>query len=472
MIRAGIACLTAMVVAVMWNCPPAVAIGRPTVDPGVAPPSGTPGPGQPMEQRSPCTTSGIIPGSDPGAVSPSQAALNLAAAWQFSRGEGQLVAVLDTGVRPGPRLPNVDPGGDFVQTTDGLTDCDGHGTLVAGIIAGQPGEDGFSGVAPAAHLLSVRTASAKFSPRAPGGDPQVQRAALDIATLARAIVHAADLGARVIDISAITCLPADRTVDQAGLGAAIRYAAVDKDAVIVAAAGNSGPTGSAASGTPGTSCDSNPLTDLGQPDDPRNWAGVTSVSVPSWWQPYVLSAASVTPDGQPSTFTMAGPWVGIAAPGEHIVSISNRDGGGLGDLANGLPDDHRQMVPLNGTGYAAGYVSGIAALVRSKYPELTATQVVRRITATARRGARAPSNLVGAGNVDPVAALTWQLPADNQPGALRAKPVAVPIGPAPRSTTPGTVAFAVTGALALLVATFAAVVAITRRPETRKETTP
>ena len=80
-----------------------------------------------MEQRGPCSTSGVIPGSDPGAVAPSQGMLNLPAAWQFSRGDGQLVAVIDTGVRPGQRLPNVDPGGDFVETTDGLTDCDGHG---------------------------------------------------------------------------------------------------------------------------------------------------------------------------------------------------------------------------------------------------------------------------------------------------------------------------------------------------------
>ncbi len=181
--------------------------------------------------------------------------------------------------------------------------------------------------------------------------------------LGRAIVHAADLGARVINISAITCLPADRNVDQAALGAAIRYAAVDKDAVIVAAAGNIGAAGAAS----GAACESNPLTDLGHPDDPRNWAGVTSVSVPSWWQPYVLSVGSLTPGDQPSKFTMAGPWVGIAAPGESIVSVSNRDDGGL---ANGLPNEHQQLVPLNGTSYAAGYVSGVAALVRSKYPEL------------------------------------------------------------------------------------------------------
>ncbi|GAB2997033.1 type VII secretion-associated serine protease mycosin [Mycobacterium bourgelatii] len=466
MTRRGLACLTAAFAAVMWTCPSALAIDKPEVDPAVPPPPGAPGPIQPMEQRGPCSVAGLIPGTDTSAPTASQAVLNLPAAWQFSRGEGQLVAVIDTGVRPGPRLPNVEPGGDFVETTDGLTDCDGHGTLVAGIIAGQPGppgeEDGFSGVAPAARVLSIRVTSAKFSPRTPGGDPMIARASLDIAALARAIVHAADLGARVINISAITCLPADRPVDQAALGAAIRYAAVEKDVVIVAAAGNSGTTGSAASGA---SCDSNPLTDLSHPDDPRNWAGVTSVSIPSWWQPYVLSVASLTPEGQPSKFTMAGPWVGIAAPGEKILSVGNGDGGGL---ANGLPDDHGQLSSLNGTSYASGYVSGVAALVRSRYPGLSATEVINRLTTTAHDGARAPSNVVGAGNVDAVAALTWELPA-NAPGATPVKPVAVPPAPAPKDTTPRNVAFAGAATLALLVAITAATVAITRR---RKELRP
>jgi membrane-anchored mycosin MYCP len=465
MIRAGSACLTAALIfvqaAALGTCPSAMAIEAPKVDPGVPPPSGAPGPGQPMEQRGSCSASGVIPGSDPGAVTPSQATLNLPAAWQFSRGDGQLVAVLDTGVRPGLRLPNVEPGGDFVETTDGLTDCDGHGTLIAGIIAGQPSDDGFSGVAPAARVVSIRTTSAKFSPRTPGGDPLLARVSAEVATLGRAIVHAADLGARVIDVSEITCLPVDRPIDQAALGAAIRYAAVDKDAVIVAAAGNSGSIGG------GTSCESNPLTDMSRPADPRNWAGVTSVSIPSFWQPYVLSVASLTPEGQPSKFTMAGPWVGIAAPGEHVVSISNGDGGGL---ANGLPDDHQQLVSLSGTSYAAGYVAGVAALVRSKYPNLNATQVVHRITATARGGAREPSNVVGAGSVDPVAALTWQLPAGEQPGVAPAKPVALPPAPAPKDSTPRTVALVGTAALAVLVATAGAIAAITARR--RKDPTP
>lgn len=454
--RAGWACLAAVLAAAMSTCPPAMAISPPVVDTAVPPPSGTPGPVEPMEQRGECSTSGIIPGTDPAVPTPNQAIFDLVAAHRLSRGEGQLVAIVDTGVRPGPRLPNVDPGGDYVESTDGLTDCDGHGTLVAGIVAGQPNGDGFSGVAPAARLLSIRATSAKFSPRTAGGDPALARASVDVATLSRAIVHAADLGARVINVSMVTCLPADRTVDQAALGAALRYAAVDKNAVIVTAAGNTGSTGSL---NGETACDANPLTDLSRPDDPRNWAGVTSVSIPSWWQPYVLSVASVTPEAQPSKFTMPGPWVGVAAPGESIVSVSNRDGGGL---ANGLPNNRQQLVPLSGTSYAAGYVSGVAALVRTKYPELTAGQVIDRITATAHKAARAPSDMVGAGTVDPVAALTWQLPANTGAGNA-VKQIAAPPTPAPTDSTPRIVAFAGTAALALAVLAAAAITARRRK---------
>jgi len=434
---------------------PAGAITPPEVDAHAVPPPGTPGPPQPMAQRSPCASTGVMPGTDPAAVNPNQLSLNLSEAWQHSRGEGQAVAVIDTGVQPGPRLPNVEPGGDFVESTDGLTDCDGHGTLVAGLIAGQPGDDGFSGVAPAARVISIRQTSAKYSPRDPGGDPVLSRAAVDVASMARAIVRAADLGARVINISAVTCLPANKNLDQAELGAALKYAAVEKDAVIVAAAGNN-----RGGMTTGSACESNPLTDPARPDDPRNWAGVTSVSIPSWWQPYVLSVGSLTPTGLPSNFTMSGPWLGIAAPGENIVSLSNSPGGGL---ANGLPKDQQELFGISGTSYAAAYVSGVAALVRSKFPDLSADEVVRRITSTAHGAARSPSNLVGAGGVDPVAALTWEVPEAPDAGADAVKPVAAPPPHAPDDPTPRTVAFVGTGALALAVLATAAVSAHRRK---------
>jgi membrane-anchored mycosin MYCP len=203
---------------------------------------------------------------------------------------------------------------------------------------------------------------------------------------------------------------------------------------------------------------------MSSPNDVRNWSGVTSVSIPSWWQPYVLSVASLTSQAQPSKFTMAGPWVGVAAPGENIVSVSNRDDGGL---ANGLPNQHQKQIVLSGTSYAAGYVSGVAALVRSKYPNLKAAQVVQRITATAHNGARAPSNLVGAGTLDPVAALSWELPAPAATGAAPVKQMAAPPEPAPKDPVPRIVAFAGTAVLALAVVAGAAIAARRRKELTR-----
>ncbi|MGB3474857.1 MAG: type VII secretion-associated serine protease mycosin [Mycobacterium sp.] len=448
--------------AALLTSSPALAITPPTVDPTVPPPSGAPGPVAAMEQRSECVSSGLMPGSNLSSATAGQRMLDLPAAWQFSRGEGQTVAVIDTGVRPGPRLGAVDAGGDYIGTTDGLTDCDGHGTLVAGIVAGQPADDGFSGVAPAARLLSLRTASATISPRLGGDDPRTTRVVTDITALSRAIVHAADLGARVITISTTTCLPADRNVDQTALGAALRYAAVEKDALIVAAAGDAGQTGSVGGG--GEACESNPLTDLSRPQDPRNWAGVTSLSVPSWWHPYVLSVASLSSSGRPSGFTMAGPWVGVAAPGEDIVSVSNREDGGL---ANALPGNQGRPVPLTGTGYAAGYVAGVAALVRGRYPDLNAMQVAHRIVSTAHNSARAPSDVVGAGMIDPVAALTWELPPVADPAASPAKKISPPPAPQPEDPAPRIVAFAGTALLAGLVVAVAtgAAAAARRRKE-------
>ena len=57
---------------------------------------------------------------------------------------------------------------------DGTQDCDGHGTVVAGIIAAEPNSVGdyFSGVAPDATVISIRQSSNKFGLQA---DSSVQR---------------------------------------------------------------------------------------------------------------------------------------------------------------------------------------------------------------------------------------------------------------------------------------------------------
>jgi membrane-anchored mycosin MYCP len=442
--------LAASVALLMLCSPPphAAALTMPVVDPAALPPDGPPGPEQEMRKNTEqCAINGALPGFDPALVPPSQAMLNLPEAWKTSRGRGVAVAVIDSGVTPQPRLPNLNPGGDYIDpSANGLVDCDGHGTAVAGIIAAQPGPDGFSGVAPEASIVSIRQSSAQWAPKIPsGGDPQEVKTAGDVATLARAIRHAADMPfVRVINISIVNCIAEYKQVDQTALGAAVRYAAIDKDIVVVTAAGNNGES----------NCQSNPLTDPKNPEDPRNWAGATTISTPSYWQPYVLSVGSLTPEGQPSGFSMAGPWVGVAAPGEQIVTLGNGPNSGL---VNGQPSNKEPLVPINGTSFAAAYVSGIAALVRSEFPDLTARQVVNRIVGTSHNAARSPSNLVGAGVIDPVAALTWEIPdGEEVPANMPVVRVEPPAPPPPDDRLPRLIAFGV-GILAIV----GAVVAIT-----------
>jgi membrane-anchored mycosin MYCP len=67
-------------------------------------------------------------------------------------------------------------------------------------------------------------------------------------------------------------------------------------------------------------------------------------------------------------------------------------------------------VPIAGTSFAAAYVSGLAALLRQKFPDLTPAQILNRITGTARHPGGGVDDAVGAGIVNDVAALTWDVP--------------------------------------------------------------
>ena len=414
---------------------PARAIEPPQINREAVPKDAAPGPESPNKQNYDCRVAAVFPDTDFQAVNPAVASLNLGEAWRYSRGEGQTVAVIDTGVRPHPRLPNLLPGGDYVMAGgDGLDDCDAHGTLVAGLIAGQPTpEDSFAGVAPAATILSIRQESELFGPvnarPVDPEDPNSTPTAGNVRTLARAIVHAADLDATVINISGVSCISALRPIDQASLGAAVWYAAVVKDVVVVAAAGN----------TQGE-CRQNPLYNASRPKDPRDWSGVVTISAPSWFSDYVLSVGALGQDGRPALaaqggapLTLAGPWVGAAAIGVNITSL---DPNGPG-LVNALPVKKGGLDAINGTSYSAPVVAGLAALVRSRYPTLTAHQVIRRITETAHNPARGNDNLVGAGVVDPVAALTYAVdPGEPLPKNAWGKPIPPPVAAPPPDRRP------------------------------------
>ncbi|WP_067561667.1 type VII secretion-associated serine protease mycosin [Nocardia acidivorans] len=328
-----------------------------------------------------------------------QRVLNLPAAWQFSTGAGVKVAVIDTGVTRHPRLGPVQAGGDYVSAdSDGTVDCDGHGTLVAGIIAARPSpDDAFVGVAPDAEILSIRQNSEMYKAKDQNNGDQPGKMTSggygNVLTLAASVVRAVDMGAKVVNLSLAACSSPGDSAD-AAMGAAAKYA-YDRDVVVVAAAGN---------------VDS--AIGCGTQNDGTGWGKVKTVASPAWFSPYVLTVASVNSDGNPSDFSLHGPWVGVAAVGTKITSLDNKPG------ASGLVNttgynDKGEAQSINGTSFAAPYVSGLAALLRAKFPDMSAQQIMDRITRTAHAPGPGAGrdDRIGYGLIDPLAALTAQLPA-------------------------------------------------------------
>lgn len=389
--------ITVALTLVLLSAPSASAVAPPSIDPGAVPPDVT-GPDQPLEQKRVCKAPLTLPGTNFHDAPWPNMFLGITQAHKFATGAGVTVAVIDTGVDASPRVP-AEPGGDFVVPDgDGLSDCDSHGTLTASLIAGRPAlTDGFVGVAPDARLISIRQTSEAFEPKDSQqnnqSDPNATPAAGSIRSLARAVVHAANLGANVINISEAACFKVKKTVDESTLGAALNYAVNVKGAVVIVAAGNVGGD-----------CAQNPPPDPVVANDPLGWQAVQTIVTPAWYDPLVLSVGGVGENGAPSEFSMHGPWLGVAASAEDIVAL-----GPSGEAVDALSGKDGP-VPIAGTSFAAAYVSGVAALLRQRFPDLTPAQIITRITASARHPGGGFNDAVGAGTMDAVAALTWDIP--------------------------------------------------------------
>ncbi|MCZ4078130.1 type VII secretion-associated serine protease mycosin [Rhodococcus sp. H36-A4] len=422
----------AVVVAASFLGGGAASADRPFVDPALLPEPAPPAPPEPTEQRNLCVPASPTP--DGPAVPDAQGVLDFRAVWPITRGAGQIVAVIDTGVSPHPRLPGLRPGGDYVFAGDGLSDCDAHGTLVAGLIAAQtvPGS-GFAGGAPDAQILSIRQSSNAFQRERAAEDEETPADNAsgygNVMTMAQAVRTAADSGASVINISEVACVPSGRGIADGPLGAAIDYAARIRNVVVVAAAGNTGGSGEA-------QCRSqNPPPDPADPDA-EQWDRIATIATPAWFDEQVLTVGSVDPDGRPSAFTLGGPWVDVAAPGTSMTSLSPTGSG----LTNGTVDGQGHTVPIQGTSFAAPLVSAVAALIRAHRPELTAMQVIERIEATAHKPADGWNPLIGHGIIDPLAAVTAQV--DGIPSAAAVDPVSMqaPVVPDPPDLRPRSIA--------------------------------
>ncbi len=306
----------------------------------------------------------VLPGTAAAAPGPSIAPewwfdnWNVASLWAGGAdGRGITVAVIDTGVQADiPELQDkVLPGADFIGNgSDGRTDFDNddfsHGTAMASIIAARSGYGGIEGLAPGARILPI---AVPLNGVIRKGNP------LPDAT-ARAIDYAADHGARVINMSLGGPRYENRDSDPCpdSIQNAVLYA-LTKGALVVAAAGNSGRSGS-------------PV------EEPGVCLGVISVGA--------VDARLDVAD-----FSSRHPYLTVTAPGANVATLTREPGSAfIGE----------------GTSQATALTSAAIAVVWSKYPHETSRQVLSRLLGTVTdRGPKGPDPQYGLGVIDPSAAI-------------------------------------------------------------------
>jgi subtilisin family serine protease len=309
-----------------------------------------------------------------------------AAAWQTAGvdGTGVAVAVIDSGIAPNPDIASrILVSVDLTLGTGVVSagDPGGHGTHVAGIIAGNgpaipatlltPATPGRTGVAPNANLISLRVLDANGA----GKLSDV------IAALQWAIQHRAQYNIRVINLSLGAPATTSYLADPLAAMAEIAWHA---GIAVVTASGNLGP----AAGT---------------------------ITTPAY-DPFVIAVGAIDDVGTPAPgddvvapFTSVGPSFDglmkpdLAAPGRRVVSL--RVPGSTLDLLlpNRIVDTN--YFRLSGTSQAAPQVAGAAALLLQKNAGLKPDQVKDILTRSARPVTGASVAQVGAGALDVNAAL-------------------------------------------------------------------
>jgi subtilisin family serine protease len=297
--------------------------------------------------------------------------LHVVPAWNVTRGQGVVVAVLDSGVNPhvSDLVGNVITGPNLsgVRTPPSNPGWGVHGTWMASLIAGHGNPpdgsavdgSGIIGTAPDSKVLSIRviTDSADPNHRAYEHEP----AAKGQRELAEAITYAVSHDAKVISMSLGYGEPSSP----------VRVAlqdAYEHDVVVVASAGNSGDDASA------------------------DGTGNAPYSFPADY-PGVLAVGAVNSSNQVASFSSANQSVQVSAPG-YKVPAQGRDG---------------NYWYVSGTSPACALTAGVVALIKSKYPDLTDSQVISAITSTtdpSTRPAGGYNQQIGFGVVDAAAALT------------------------------------------------------------------
>ncbi len=244
------------------------------------------------------------------------------AGWAIQKGSPDMVlAIVDTGVdlKHPDLAAKLIKGYDFVDKDEDPNDGQGHGTHCAGISAAlTDNKTGVAGYAPGVKVMPVRVLD--------------NRGSGTWADVAGGIAWAADNGAKVISLSL------GGGSDSAVVGDAVRHA-LSKDAVVVAAMGNSGRE---------------------QKSYPAAYPGVVAVG-------------ATDSSDKIARFSQFGPWISVSAPGVDILAT-------FPTYASGMPG--KDYGSISGTSMATPAVAGLAALVRSQWPDLKQEQVKAHIEAT------------------------------------------------------------------------------------------
>jgi subtilisin family serine protease len=308
---------------------------------------------------------GFNGGSDPGSLYNTTKIISAQDLWRSGyTGQGIDVALIDSGVVPvnglsAPGKVAFGPDLSFESQTDNLRYLDtyGHGTHMAGIIAGRDDglssshytdHDPFVGVAPDARIVSIKVATSTGAT-----DVSQVLAAIDWVVQHR---HDPGMNIRVLNLSFGTDGVQDYTLDPLTYAAEVAWR---KGVVVVVAAGNSGY---------GTSKLNDPAYDpyviaVGA-DDPKGTPGTSDDSIPDWSS---RGDGTRNPD--------------LVAPGKSIVSL--RDANSYIDANHPSGRINTRLFRGSGTSQAAAVVSGAAALLLQQRPGLTPDQVKALLVSTA-----------------------------------------------------------------------------------------
>ena len=310
-------------------------------------------------------------------------------------GSGVGVAIIDSGVTPWHDDLADGNGGqrvvrfvDFVRNANnGSYDDYGHGTHVAGIIAGDGFDSGGAraGVAPGAQLTVLKVLDAQ-------GNGRISDV---IAAFDYVLKKSAQLNIRVVNLSVATGVYESYLTDPLTLAA---KRLVDAGIVVVATAGNLGRTPAGADAYGGITA-------------PGNAPWVLTVGASSH------SGTSARGDDQMAVFSSRGPTADdrsakpdLVAPGVGIESLSSPDSTFYNSLSAYLLDGivdrgYRPYLSLSGTSMAAPVVTGTVALMLQANPALTPNAVKAILQYTAQEYPGYDPLTQGAGFLDAAGAV-------------------------------------------------------------------